>query len=105
MSARTIWNGDYGHAAIADDNAMPAVNVALDSSAEMFMLRTRTTGHGMGSFQNCAEFCQKTHNLKINGIQEFQWLNWTECAMNPVYPQGGTWIYDRAGWFVSRTKN
>ena len=23
---------------------------------------------------------------------------WTECSENPVYPQGGTWIYDRAGW-------
>lgn len=21
-----------------------------------------------------------------------------ECADNPLYPQGGTWIYDRAGW-------
>ena len=26
------------------------------------------------------------------------WQVWTECADNPVYPQGGTWIYDRAGW-------
>jgi hypothetical protein len=23
---------------------------------------------------------------------------WKACAENPVYPQGGTWIYDRAGW-------
>ena len=26
------------------------------------------------------------------------WRVWTECAGNPVYPQGGTWVYDRAGW-------
>jgi hypothetical protein len=23
---------------------------------------------------------------------------WMECATNPVYPQAGTWIYDRANW-------
>ena len=25
-----------------------------------------------------------------------------ECADNALYPQGGTWIYDRAGWCPSR---
>ena len=29
----------------------------------------------------------------------FQWNNWkSDCAENPVIAQGGTWIYDRAGW-------
>ena len=27
-----------------------------------------------------------------------EWLNWKECADNPVISQGGTWIYDRAAW-------
>ena len=31
-------------------------------------------------------------------MKEFEWLNWKECANNPVIAQGGTWIYDRAGW-------
>jgi hypothetical protein len=26
------------------------------------------------------------------------WQVWKECADNPIFPQGGTWIYDRAGW-------
>jgi len=33
------------------------------------------------------------------GNDEFVWQVWkTECPDNPVYPQGGTWIYERAGW-------
>ena len=102
LSVKNIWLGDYNHAAIADNTVMQAVDVPLDSSAAMFMLKTRTTGHGMGSVENCAEFCPKTHFLDINNVQQFQWLNWTECATNPVYPQGGTWIYDRAGWCPGR---
>lgn len=101
-NVKTIWTGDYGHANIADDIELPAVNVELDTNSEMFMIRTRTTGHGMGSVENCGEFCPKHHFLKINGVQEFQWLNWTECATNPLYPQGGTWIFDRAGWCPGR---
>ena len=26
-------------------------------------------------------------------------FNWdSDCGENPIYPQGGTWIYDRANW-------
>ncbi len=102
LSLKNIWLGNYNHAAIADNTVLPAVDVPLDSNAAMFMIRTRTTGHGMGSVENCAEFCPKTHFLDINNVQQFQWLNWTECATNPVFPQGGTWIYDRAGWCPGR---
>ncbi len=98
ISAETIWTGDWGHAAIADDVVLPAVDIDLDPNASMYRIKTRTTGHGFGSGENCAEFCPKLHHLEINGVQQFQWLNWKECADNPVFPQGGTWIYDRAGW-------
>jgi hypothetical protein len=23
---------------------------------------------------------------------------WKDCGNNPIYPQGGTWPFDRAGW-------
>ncbi|PLX10503.1 MAG: hypothetical protein C0594_04870, partial [Marinilabiliales bacterium] len=95
---QTIWLGDWGHANIADDVSLPAVDVQLNDEASMYTIRTRTTGHWFGEGENCAEFCPKYHNLKINGVQQFEWLNWKECSNNPVFPQGGTWIYDRAGW-------
>mgnify|MGYP001329102341 FL=1 len=95
---KTIWRGDYGHANIANDISMPAVDVSLNSNATHHKIKTRTTGHWFGGFQNCAEFCPKFHHVKVNGTKHFEWLNWKECADNPVIAQGGTWIYDRAGW-------
>jgi hypothetical protein len=94
----TIWLGDYQHSNIANDISMPAVDVDLNPSATRYTVKTRTTGHWFGGFENCAEFCPKLHDLSINGTQQFQWLNWKTCADNPVISQGGTWIYDRAGW-------
>jgi len=94
----SIWNGDYQHAAIANDLVMPAVNIDLDPTATSFRIKTRTSGHWFGGFQNCAEFCPKNHNVFVDGLKRFEWLNWKECADNPVIAQGGTWVYDRAAW-------
>lgn len=93
-----IWLGDWQHSDIANDIVLPNVNYSLNPLASQYRIKTRTTGHWFGGFQNCAEFCPKYHHVKINGIKEFEWLNWKECADNPVIAQGGTWIYDRAGW-------
>ncbi|MDG1476947.1 MAG: peptide-N-glycosidase F-related protein [Vicingaceae bacterium] len=94
-----VWLGDYQHSDIANDIVMPAVNIDLDPTASSFRIKTRTSGHWFGGFENCAEFCPKLHHLDIDGTQRFQWNNWkSDCAENPVIDQGGTWIYDRAGW-------
>ena len=98
LDFETIWRGDYSHANIANDVSLPAVDILMNPNASHFKVKTRTTGHWFGGFQNCAEFCPKLHNLSVNGIQQFEWLNWKECSDNPVIAQGGTWIYDRAGW-------
>jgi hypothetical protein len=98
IDAEVIWNGDYGHANIVNDVQLPAVDVDLNPTATNFTVRTRSTGHGFGSGENCAEFCPKLHHLEVDGIQQFQWMNWKECADNPLGTQGGSWLYDRAGW-------
>ena len=95
---KTIWRGDYSHGNIANDISLPSVNIPLNPIASSFKAKTRTTGHSFGGFQNCAEFCPKLHHLKVNGVKHFEWLNWKECSDNPVIAQGGTWLYDRAGW-------
>jgi hypothetical protein len=98
LNFQTLALGDYQHADIANDVVLKAVDVDLNPAASQFVVRTRTTGHWFGGFQNCAEFCPKNHNIKVNGAQTHQWLNWKKCANNPVKSQGGTWVYDRAGW-------
>lgn len=98
LDFKQIWRGNYGHHAIAVDDALPPVKLPTLNNADKFVVRTRTTGHGMAGNGNCAEFCPTNHNLSVNNVMAYEWLNWKECSDNPVYPQGGTWIFDRAGW-------
>lgn len=57
-------------------------------------LRTAITGHGQEG-----EFTSRTHFINLNGGSNEFTINLTkECSLNPVFPQGGTWVYDRMGW-------
>ena len=93
-----LWTGSFSYNALFNDTRGEEVNKYLDPQASMFQVKTRTSGHGFGGPSNCAEFCPRFHHLLINGNKEFEWELWTECGDNFVYPQGGTWVYDRAGW-------
>ncbi len=72
--------------------------IALMPDADAFKLRVRTSGHQFSNPDNCAEFCYRIHSIEVNNSEIAQWQIIQECATNPLYPQGGTWIYDRAGW-------
>ena len=62
-------------------------------------MRVIQTGHGFGGNENCAEFCAKDHYVKVNGDQKYKTLIWKDnCGSNAIYPQPGTWLYDRANW-------
>jgi hypothetical protein len=67
-------------------------------------MRSRLTGHGHasnnGQYPHCCEWKDNTHYLFANGQQVDDWHIWqtNECALNPVYPQGGTWLGSREGW-------
>jgi len=68
--------------------------VQLNPSSEAYKVRNVITGHGQEG-----EFIPRTHYLDINGgANELEWQVWKACGENPIFPQGGTWVYDRAGW-------
>merc|ERR1711974_415029 len=48
----------------------------------------------------CAEWCYRTHDVKINGATMFQHdMGPIGCASNPINNQNpGNWTPDRAGW-------
>lgn len=97
MASRT-----YG--ALSDNTALAPVTVALAPDATQWSLRSRLTGHGHnsndGNYPHCCEWKDNTHYLYANGAQVDSWHVWQEndCALNPVYPQGGTWLGSREGW-------
>jgi hypothetical protein len=57
-----------------------------------YKLRAMITGHGQEG-----EFITRDHYVTV-GKDRYQWEVVKTCSDNPLYPQGGTWIYRRAGW-------
>ncbi len=93
-----VYLGNFGQYNIANDISLKPIKIKRNPAATMFNVKTRTTGHGMAGDGNCSEFCPTWHNISVEGTQTNEWYNWTSCAGNPIFPQGGTWIFDRAGW-------
>jgi len=68
-------------------------DLTLDAAAAQFKIRSAISGHGQEG-----EFIPRSHTIRLNNAINYSRNVWRDCATNPIYPQGGTWIYDRAGW-------
>ncbi len=90
-----IWRSQgRNYEQISTDRYFAPKDITLNADGEFFKIRSAITGHGQNG-----EFVPRTHHLNLDGgSNEFSWQVWKECAENPIYPQGGTWLFDRAGW-------
>ncbi len=96
VKIENVWNGDFS---LKDfETKVAPRSIILDPAASTFKLRTTATGHQFSNATNCAEFCPKIHSVDVDGQTRWRWQIIQECSMNPLHPQGGTWIYARAGW-------
>ena len=79
---------------ILNDDFFEPRAVPLHPNGTHFKIRTAITGHGQNG-----EFVPRQHYININeGAKDFEFDVWKYCGKNPIYPQGGTWIFDRSGW-------
>jgi len=92
---RQIWRAgrSVNNANIRSNASFEPVSYRLAEDGTYFKIRSAITGHGQEG-----EFIPRYHEVIVNEQNSNLWQVWKECADNPVYPQGGTWIYDRAGW-------
>lgn len=98
---QTIYQGSFGYKNPQDfeNNQMPAKTLQVPAGTEQAKVRVIASGHGFDNNTNCAEFCKKHYKLSVNGDQAARQLMWrNDCGMNPTYPQGGTWLLNRANW-------
>ncbi|MES2766556.1 MAG: peptide-N-glycosidase F-related protein [Bacteroidota bacterium] len=96
-----IYNGAfrYGDPNNSIENYLTEKTIIIPEDAKLTYLRLITTGHGFGGTDNAAEFSNYTHTVNVNGTKRFDQHLWRDdCGQNPVFPQGGTWVYDRGGW-------
>lgn len=78
-------------------------SISIPANAESTHLRTVISGWGhatpAANGRGCAEWCFRTHQIKINGSNTFEHqMGPLGCSSNVVQPQGGNWTGDRAGW-------
>lgn len=101
IKIENVWNGEFRFGDTKDpiDSHLQPVTINLLPNVRMTRLRVTASGDGWGGSTGCAEFCQKRHWIDVNGMTRFNWTVWRDdCALNPLYPQGGTWIYNRSNW-------
>ena len=90
---QNVWpfrRGNIGQ--ILDDTYFEPRMVTTPIDASIYKLRVAVTGHGQNG-----EFQPRNHFIKARN-QQYDFDVWKECSEMPIYPQGGTWLFDRAGW-------
>jgi hypothetical protein len=98
-SIQRICSGgwQYGVPSNPIKNHIPTVALPADTAIHFTSLRVLATGHGSDTI-GCSEFCSRDYTIKVNGITRYTQSVWKTCGENPLYPQAGTWVYDRANW-------
>lgn len=89
----------YGNDNNPFENVIVPKTFTMPDSADMVSFKTQQTGHGMDQQENCSEFCSKQRIIYLDQQEISKQQVWRDnCGMNSLYPQAGTWLYDRAGW-------
>ena len=101
IKVENIYSGGYNYSSSIDfeDNKLIPKKLLIEQNSTAAMVKMVSTGHSFDNNINAAEFNPINYHLKLDGIQTHTQYNWDDdCGQNPIYPQGGTWIYDRANW-------
>jgi hypothetical protein len=100
LKVKNIYDGyfQYGNNANSIENYLTAKTLSYAPPATKAFIKNSVSGHGSDDAQ-CSEFCSKYYQLKLNNSQIAQNQLWrSDCGSNQVYPQTGTWLYQRANW-------
>jgi hypothetical protein len=100
ISIQKIYGGayKYGDSAASIETYLTPVNFVREKDAAFAKFKISQTGHGANRGDACGEFCSKKRDIVFNGNVIDTRPIWKKCGDNPLYPQAGTWIYDRANW-------
>ena len=92
------FSHSYGDTANPINNAFPTKTETVPAGTASATLKCLITGHGNDD-ESCCEFAARTYNVNVNGSSIAQHLLWrNDCGLNDLYPQGGTWVFNRGNW-------
>lgn len=100
LSVEKMWDGNFQYGNPKDDieKHLTPKTIKRVNESSFGRFRIQHTGHGMDQPSGCSEFCSRWRRLLMDGELMQQRDLWKECGSNPLYPQGGTWIFDRGNW-------
>lgn len=96
VNLTTLWDKSFWWSQV-NDSTKPQT-VSMQANTNIARLRMNHTGHGADTVNYCSEFCPRYRKLNIDGTYVDSVNVWRTCGMNALYPQAGTWVYDRGGW-------
>jgi hypothetical protein len=100
LDIERLWKGSvaYGNASNPTTTQIPEMNKTAPVNTQHTEMKFTITGHGADN-QGCSEFCKKYYQVILNKAIAGQKDIWRDdCGSNHLYPQNGTWIYDRGNW-------
>ncbi len=100
ISIEEMWIGSfqYGNPDNDIELSLSPKEIIRKAGSSFGRFRIQHTGHGMDQPNGCSEFCSRWRDVTFDGRLVDHRDIWKECGDNPLYPQGGTWIFDRGYW-------
>ena len=93
LNVQNLWSGSNSYASMVD--ILNDTLVYIPEEATNSAMRVTISGHGQdGEFTDGVNYYVKLDNSTLY-TQEI-WRD--DCGEVALYPQGGTWVYDRANW-------
>ena len=81
------------------DEFLPEKELIIPKGTQRILARMTVSGHGGDKNNAAAEFLEKAYYYYVNEKLVASQSVWKDdCGCNPIQPQGGTWIYNRAAW-------
>ncbi|XZF15217.1 peptide-N-glycosidase F-related protein [Chitinophagaceae bacterium MMS25-I14] len=88
----------YGKASDPINNHFSSLSKTAPANTQSALLKMIVTGHGDDS-NGCCEFMSHAYQVKMDAAQVDQYTIWRDnCPSNELYPQSGTWLYERGNW-------
>lgn len=99
-SVRSLYLGSFPYVdQFRIDSMLSSTNFQIPKNVDAAKLKLIISGHGSRNNKDCGAFCKKRYFVNIDGQEVFNKAIWREdCGINPIYPQDGDWVTNRANW-------
>ncbi len=94
-----LWHGSFSYGGSTDINTrLSTVSKVAPDGTESASMKFNVTGHGSDN-NGCCEFMSTNYRVVLNSTTVGSKAIWRDdCPSNELYPQSGTWLYERANW-------